>query len=433
MSNVAVIGAQWGDEGKGKVVDVYGRHAEMIVRYQGGNNAGHTLVVDGRKIVLHLIPAGALHEGKTCVAANGVVVDLGIFLQELKSLREQGYLKTSKVLLSDRAHVIMPYHKALDQLREKSAEGTSIGTTGRGIGPAYSDKTSRLGIRVGDLLNPAYLRSRIEESLVEKNVLFRNLYGHAGFSVAELTDTYAQLGEEIRGCVVDANTAVHEAISRKQKIMFEGAQGALLDIDQGTYPFVTSSNTTSGGACTGAGIPPSAIHEVVAIMKAYTTRVGAGPFPTELTDSVGEHLQKVGAEFGATTGRRRRCGWLDLVALRHSRNINGFTGLAITKLDVLSGLPEIQACVGYDNKGKIFKTVPSDLQEFSQATPVYRAFPGWTETVTELKSPGQLPQALRDYVKFIEDELEVKSILLSVGPDRKQTLELYNPFERRAF
>ncbi len=432
MSNVAVIGAQWGDEGKGKVVDVYGRHADMTVRYQGGNNAGHTLVVEGRKIVLHLVPAAALHEGKTCVVANGVVIDLEIFLQELQSLTDQGYLKTSKVLLSDRAHVIMPYHKTLDQLREKRADGTAIGTTGRGIGPAYSDKTSRLGIRVGDLLNPAYLRTRIEESLVEKNILFKALYGHAEFSAGELTEKFAQLSEKIRPFVVDANSAVHEAISQKRKVMFEGAQGALLDIDQGTYPFVTSSNTTSGGACTGTGVPPSAIHEVVAIMKAYTTRVGAGPFPTELHDSAGEHLQRVGAEFGATTGRRRRCGWLDLVALRHSRNINGFTGLAITKLDVLSGLPEIKVCVGYECKGKIFKTVPSCLQDFAQATPVYRSLKGWDETVTELKSPEQLPSALRDYVKFIEDELEVKSILLSVGPDRKQTLELHNPFERRS-
>ncbi len=430
MSNVAVIGAQWGDEGKGKVVDVYGRHADVIVRYHGGNNAGHTLVVDGKKIVLHIVPAAALHEQKTCVIANGVVLDPEVFLTELKNLREQGYLKTSKVLLSDRAHVIMPYHKALDQLREKRVDGTAIGTTGRGIGPAYADKISRLGIRVGDLINPAYLKSRIEESLVEKNVLLKNLYGHEGFSAAEVSDKFAALGEQLREFVVDSNLAMHEAVASKQKIMFEGAQGALLDIDQGTYPFVTSSNTTSGGACTGAGIPPTSIHETVAIMKAYTTRVGAGPFPTELHDSVGEHLQKVGAEFGATTGRRRRCGWLDLALLRHSRNINGFTGLAITKLDVLSGLPEIKVCLGYEYKGKTFKTVPADLAAFTEGKPVYKTLKGWSETVTELTGMKQLPSSLHDYVKFIEDELEVKSVLLSVGPDRKQTLELRNPFER---
>ncbi|MGZ3706897.1 MAG: adenylosuccinate synthase [Bdellovibrionota bacterium] len=430
MSNIAVIGAQWGDEGKGKVVDVYGRHADVIVRYQGGNNAGHTLVVDGKKIVLHLIPAASLHEGKTCVIANGVVVDPEIFLKELETLRAQGFLKSTKVILGDRAHVIMPYHKTLDQLREKRVDGTAIGTTGRGIGPAYSDKTSRLGIRVGDLLNPAYLKARIEESLVEKNVLFKSLYGHEGFSAGEIADKYAKLGEQLRPYIADANTAMHDAVAAKKKIMFEGAQGALLDIDQGTYPFVTSSNTTSGGACTGAGIPPTSIHEVIAIMKAYTTRVGAGPFPTELNDSVGEHLQRVGAEFGATTGRRRRCGWLDLAALRHSRDINGFTGLAITKLDVLSGLPEIKVCLGYEYKGKTFHTVPSDLTAFTEGKPDYNTFKGWSETVTELTNLKQLPPSLHDYVKFIEDTLEVKSVLLSVGPDRKQTLEIRNPFER---
>jgi adenylosuccinate synthase len=430
MSNIAVIGAQWGDEGKGKVVDVYGEHAQVIVRYQGGNNAGHTLVVDGKKIVLHLIPAASLHEGKTCVIGNGVVVDPEVFLHELESLRAQGFLKTTQVLLSDRAHVIMPYHKILDQMREKRASATAIGTTGRGIGPAYSDKTSRLGIRVGDLLNPSYLHSRIEESLVEKNVLFKSLYGHEGFNASAIATQFAELGEKLRPFIVDANTAMHEAVAAKKKIMFEGAQGALLDIDQGTYPYVTSSNTTSGGACTGAGIPPTSIHEVIAIMKAYTTRVGAGPFPTELHDSVGEHLQRVGNEFGATTGRRRRCGWLDLAALRHSRNINGFTGLAITKLDVLSGLPEIKVCLGYEYKGKTFDTVPSDLAAFTEGKPIYKTFKGWSETVTELTSVDQLPQTLRDYVKFIEDTLKVKSVLLSVGPDRKQTLEIRNPFQQ---
>jgi adenylosuccinate synthase len=428
MSNVAVIGAQWGDEGKGKVVDIYGKHADLIVRYQGGNNAGHTLVVDGQKVVLHLIPAAALHEGKTCVIANGVVVDAEIFLQELQSLKERGYLKSSQVFLSDRAHVIMPYHKVLDQQREKRTGGTAIGTTGRGIGPAYSDKTSRLGIRIGDLLNPAYLKARIEESLVEKNVLLDKLYGQPAFDATELTEKFLELGEKIRPHVVDSNSAIHDAVSRGKKILFEGAQGTLLDIDQGTYPFVTSSNTTSGGACTGAGIPPSAVQEVVAIMKAYTTRVGAGPFPTEQLNEVGEQLQQAGNEFGATTGRRRRCGWLDLVALRHARNINGFTGLAITKLDVLSGLKEIQVCTSYEYKGKVFTTMPSELSVFEQVKPVYKTLPAWNETVTELTDPSKLPGALRDYVHFIEDELQVKAVLLSVGPDRKQTLEVRNPF-----
>ncbi len=430
MANVAVVGAQWGDEGKGKVVDIYGRHAEVIVRYQGGNNAGHTLVVDGKKVVLHLIPAAALHENKTCVIANGVVVDPEIFLQELQSLQEKGYLRSSKVSIGDRAHVIMPYHKTLDQLREKRKDSTAIGTTGRGIGPAYSDKTSRIGIRVGDLLNPAYLKARIEESLVEKNVLLEQLYGHAPFDALELTEKMIALGEKLRPFVTDANTLIHGAIAEDKKILFEGAQGALLDIDQGTYPFVTSSNTTSGGACTGAGIPPRAIHEIVAIVKAYTTRVGAGPFPTEQLNEVGERLQTVGAEFGATTGRKRRCGWLDLVALRHSRNVNGFTGLAITKLDVLSGLKEIQVCTAYEYKGKTFKTLPSELAALEQAKPIYKTLKAWSETVTELTDLDKLPVALGDYIKFIEEELEVRTVLLSVGPDRKQTLEVRNPFVR---
>lgn len=430
MANVAVIGAQWGDEGKGKVVDIYGKHAEIVVRYQGGNNAGHTLVVNGKKVVLHLIPAASLHEGKTCVIANGVVVDPEIFIKELHSLKEQGYLKNSKALISDRAHVIMPYHKILDQLREKSKGGTNIGTTGRGIGPAYADKISRLGIRIGDLLDASYLKARIEESIIEKNVLLEKLYGHTPFDANELADACLALGEKLRPHIVDANLVIHEGIAQKKKILFEGAQGALLDIDQGTYPFVTSSNTTSGGACTGAGIPPSAVHEVIAIVKAYTTRVGSGPFVTEQLNDVGERLQQVGAEFGATTGRKRRCGWLDLVGLRHSRNINGFTGLAITKLDVLSGLKELQVCTAYEYKGKTFKTVPSEIAALEQCKPVYKTLKAWNEPVTELTDLKKVPSAMQDYIKYMEDELEVKTALLSVGPDRMQTLEVRNPFSR---
>ena len=428
MANVAVVGAQWGDEGKGKVVDVYGKRAEIIVRYQGGNNAGHTLVVGGEKVVLHLIPAAALHDEKICVIGNGVVVDLEILLGEIKALREKGYLQNSKVYVSDRAHVIMPYHKAIDQLREKRRDGTMIGTTGRGIGPAYADKISRIGVRVGDLLNPSYLKARIEETLVEKNCLFQHLYGEKPVSAEAMLEHALKLGEQVRGYISNTNTLLHEAVRSKKKVLFEGAQGALLDIDQGTYPFVTSSNTTSGGATTGAGIPPSAVHEVIAIMKAYTTRVGSGPFPTELQDDVGERLQRVGAEFGATTGRRRRCGWLDLVALRHSRNINGFTGLAVTKLDVLSGLSEIKVCTEYEIKGKRFKELPSSIEDLSEAKPIYKSLKSWQEQVTDASDLSKLPSALKDYVKYVEDELEVKAALLSVGPDRKQTLEIRSPF-----
>ncbi|MCO5143724.1 MAG: adenylosuccinate synthase [Oligoflexia bacterium] len=429
-SNVAVVGAQWGDEGKGKVVDIYGKHADVIIRFQGGNNAGHTLVVDGKKVVLHLVPAASLHENKSCLIANGTVVDIEIFLSEIETLKQKGYLKTSKVFLSDRAHVIMPYHKILDQMREKKRGATNIGTTGRGIGPAYSDKTSRLGIRVGDLLSHKHLEARIEESLLEKNVLFKELYGADTFSASKLADQYAELGEKIKSYIIDANELVSDALEAKKKILFEGAQGALLDIDQGTYPFVTSSNTTSGGACTGAGIPPNIVDEVIAITKAYTTRVGSGPFPTELNDSVGERLQQVGNEFGATTGRKRRCGWLDLVALRHSKNMNGFTGLALMKLDVLSGLDEIKVCTAYEYKGKKFQTIPAEISTLEQLTPVYKTLKSWSESVTDLTNEKAVPSAMRDYISFIEDSLGVKTALLSVGPDRAQTVEIRNPFEK---
>lgn len=428
MANVAVIGAQWGDEGKGKVVDIYGRHADYIVRYQGGNNAGHTLVVDGKKVVLHLIPSAALHDKKTCVIGNGVVVDPEIFLHELKSLKDKGYLTSSKVFISDRSHVIMPYHKQFDQLRESRKGATSIGTTGRGIGPAYSDKIGRIGIRMGDLLNPNYLRARLEETLPEKNCLLQHMYGQKALDVNELAEKALALGEELRPYIADTNVLLHEAVQAGKRILLEGAQGTLLDIDHGTYPFVTSSNTTSGGAATGAGIPPHQIHEVIAIVKAYTTRVGGGPFPTEQLNEIGDRLQSVGAEIGATTGRRRRCGWLDLVALRHAKDTNGFTGLAVTKLDVLSGLPHIDVCVGYEYKGRKLKGLPASIEEFAGATPVYKRFKAWKETITDLSDASQVPVEMRDYLKFVEDELGVKTVLLSVGPDRKQTVELRNPF-----
>jgi adenylosuccinate synthase len=369
-----------------------------------------------------------LHDGKICVIGNGCVLDVEIFLNEFKELKNQGYLQSSKVLISDRTHVIMPYHKILDQLREKRPGMTMIGTTGRGIGPAYADKAGRVGIRVGDLLKPSYLRARIEQALPEKNCLFTQLYGAEAVNVEQLVEQFARLGEELKPFIVDTNEIIHEGIRAKKKILFEGAQGALLDIDQGTYPFVTSSNTTSGGIANGTGASPAAIHEVIAITKAYTTRVGTGPFPTELTDAIGDQLQRVGNEFGATTGRRRRCGWLDLVAMRHSRDINGFTGLAITKLDVLSGLDEIKVCTHYEYKGKRFDRIPSDIEAVAELKPIYKSLKGWSENLTELLDVNKTPTAMRDYLRYVEDELQVKAVLLSVGPDRKQTLEIRNPF-----
>jgi adenylosuccinate synthase len=429
MANVAVIGAQWGDEGKGKVVDVFGEHADVITRFQGGNNAGHTIVVHGKKVVLHLVPAAALHEGKTCLIGNGVVVDADVLLHEVKTLRELGHLKTSKIMVSDRAHLIMPYHKLLDKLREKKENSTVIGTTGRGIGPAYADKAARLGIRCGDLLRPDHLKQRLEEILPEKNCLLQSFYGERTLDVNALLDEFLRLGEAMRPFIADTTEILHTALESGKKIMFEGAQGALLDIDHGTYPFVTSSNTTSGGGATGTAAPPSSIHETIAITKAYTTRVGSGPFPTELEDDTGALIQRVGHEFGATTGRKRRCGWLDLVALRYAKRINGFTGLALTKIDVLCEVPEVKVCVGYELNGKKIDTVPSSAEDFGKVKPIYRSFKSWKIDPAKCRTPDDLPKELHEYISFVEEELETKSVLLSIGPDRDDTLLLRNPFK----
>lgn len=428
MANVSVIGAQWGDEGKGKVVDVFGEHADCIVRFQGGNNAGHTIVVHGEKVILHLIPAAALHPNKTCIIGNGVVVDVEILLKEIEGLKAQGYLKSSKLLVSDRAHAIMPYHKLIDRLREKHQNNTVLGTTGRGIGPAYADKVARLGIRCGDLLRPDYLRARITEILPEKNCLLKHFFGSEELRVDDVVEEYLRLGERLAPYVANTTEVIHEALERGDKVMLEGAQGVLLDIDHGTYPYVTSSNTISGSGSTGAGVPPSAINEVIAITKVYTTRVGAGPFPTELEDDTGELIQKVGHEFGATTGRKRRCGWLDLVALKHAKRINGFTGLALTKIDVLSCVDEVKVCVAYELDGREIKSPPASASELARVKPIYRSFPSWKVEPGSYKSFEELPQTLKDYISFIERELGVRSVLLSVGPDRDHTLTLRNPF-----
>lgn len=428
MANVAVIGAQWGDEGKGKIVDVYGEHSDVIVRFQGGNNAGHTIVVDGKKVILHLIPAAALHDGKTCVIGNGVVVDIEVLLHEYEALRSSGYLGSSKLLVSDRAHVIMPYHKLLDRLREKREKGVAIGTTGRGIGPAYSDKIGRLGIRCGDLLRPEHLRARLEEILPEKNCLLQNFYNEAPLNAADLAAEYAKLGERLAPFITNTNEVVHKALRAKSRVMFEGAQGVMLDIDHGTYPFVTSSNTISGGAAPGSGAPPSAIDEVIGITKVYTTRVGAGPFPTELEDDTGALIQKVGHEFGATTGRKRRCGWLDLVALRHAKQTNGFTGLALTKIDVLSCVPEVKVCVAYDLDGQKLDYLPASAEDLARVKPVYQTFPSWNLEGINAKKIADLPPTLIEYIRFIERELETEAVLLSIGPDRNETIIVRNPF-----
>lgn len=428
MATVTIVGAQWGDEGKGKVVDLYGNRADIIVRYQGGNNAGHTLVVDGQKVVTHLIPAAALHDNKTCIIEAGVVFDPVVFLEELESLKNLGYLKSTKIYISERTHVIMPYHKLLDKARDKGAtEGShKIGTTGRGIGPCYSDKIARIGIRCEDFLDKERLASKLDEVLPEKNHLLA-FYQEAPLQKAELLEQYLTLAEILRPMIVDTASIIRDGAKSGKNILFEGAQGVLLDIDQGTYPYVTSSNTVAGAVCTGGAYPPNKIDEIVAITKAYLTRVGEGPFPTEQLNEAGEKLGQIGAEFGATTGRKRRCGWLDMVALKHAKNISGFTGLAITKIDVLSSFEEIKICTAYEIDGKETDIFPACVEKLKRAIPKYKTFPGWQQDISSCTKES-FPKELTNYISFIEKELDVPSYLISTGPDRRDVIELVNPF-----
>ncbi len=428
MGNVAVVGSQWGDEGKGKVVDVYGESADLIIRFQGGNNAGHTIVVNEEKIVLHLIPAAALHDNKTCIIGNGVVVDPEVLLREINQLQEKGYLQSSSLLVSDRAHVIMPYHKQLDKLRESNTSATFIGTTGRGIGPAYSDKVGRRGIRMADLLRPDYLEKRLEEVLPEKNCILQSYFNAPPLEACGLMDQLLTLAERLKDRIVDTQPLIHNALKEGKKVMYEGAQGVLLDIDHGTYPYVTSSNTITGAALSGAGVGPNDVDQVIGITKVYTTRVGEGPFPTELENETGALIRKVGGEFGATTGRKRRCGWLDLVALKHAKRVAGFTGLALTKIDVLSVVDDIKICTAYELNDEQIDYVPSTPEDYERVKPIYKTFVSWDEKLPKVKSKKDLPAALQEYIKFIETELEVPAVLLSVGPDRNDTIVIHNPF-----
>lgn len=433
--NVVIVGAQWGDEGKGKVVDLYSSKAEYIVRYQGGNNAGHTLVVNGKKTVLHLIPSGILHADKTCLIANGVVFDPEVFFKEIDSLLASGAISDrpyDRVRVSDRAHVILPYHRLLDSVREARAAGGKIGTTVRGIGPAYEDKVSRRGIRVADLLDPKTLKAKLAHAIEEKNVLMKALYA---VDSIDLEATYANclaLGEKLRPYVTDVKTLLMTALARKRAILFEGAQGTLLDIDHGTYPFVTSSNTIAGGALTGSGVGEGAIGSVIGIMKAYVTRVGSGPFPTEIEETepaLAEKIRAVGQEFGATTGRKRRIGWLDLVALKYAVEVNGLTGLALMKADVLNGLDSLKLCTSYSIGGTTTHDLPSRAEDLARIEPNYEVHPCWPDyDAKKVKGFGDLPEALRAYIRRIEAFAGVPVVLLSVGPGREETLELADPF-----
>ncbi len=430
MANAVVIGAQWGDEGKGKVVDLYSKYADVIVRYGGGANAGHTLVVGGKKIVTHLVPSGVLHgAGKLCVLGDGMVVDPKTLLGEIAELKAQGLLADDRdLLVSTRAHAILPYHREIDGLRERGR--SAIGTTKRGIGPAYEAKMARRGIRVGDLCRPERLRELIDHNLEELSAYIRYLGGdlpNAGARSA-MADEYLGYGAELERYFGDGSRAVHQAIRQGRHVLFEGAQGTLLDVDHGTYPFVTSSSTLAGGACTGAGVGPTEIDAVIGIAKAYSTRVGGGPFPTELHDAFGQRLREAGAEYGATTGRPRRCGWLDAAALRLAVRLNGLSGLAITKLDVLGGLGPLRVCVGYRLDGKVVEEMPQDLCDLERAEPVYEELPGWDGALGEARQLDQLPAEARRYLARIEELLGVPLALVSVGPGREETMVFQNPF-----
>ena len=429
MSNVVVVGTQWGDEGKGKVVDLLASQADVVVRYQGGNNAGHTLVVNGEQTICHLIPSGILHAGKKCLIGNGVVVDPEVLLEEIHGLAEKGIATgPDRLSLSEKAHLIMPYHKAIDLARETAKGNLKIGTTGRGIGPCYEDKAGRTGIRAVDLLEPDTLAEKIKANLEEKNFYLTQFLNAQALDFQTLYDRCLTVGESLAPYLTDVSLEIHRAAAEGKRILFEGAQGTHLDIDHGTYPFVTSSNPVAGAVCAGAGVGPDKMHHVIGIVKAYTTRVGSGPFTTELEDDVGNYIQQKGAEFGATTGRRRRCGWLDLVMVRDSVRLNGLTTLSITKLDVLTGLKRLKICVGYDVAGERIDSRPASLKRLAQCSPIYEEMPGWQEDVAKARSIEQLPEQARAYLQRIEEITEVPLSIISVGPGREQTIILNEPF-----
>jgi len=431
MSNVVVVGVQWGDEGKGKVVDQLADRADLVVRFQGGPNAGHTLVVGGETTVLHLIPSGILQPATLNLIGPGVVVDPDVLLGEIDGLKQRNIpVGRERLRISDRAHVILPVHSALDRAREESRHQLTIGTTGRGIGPAYESRVARTGIRISDLLEPDALRERIELALYERNFLLEHLYHWPRIDGDELFDKAVVWGEKLAPYVDDVGVAIDHAMRAGKSVLLEGAQATLLDVDHGTYPFVTSSTTIAGGACAGAGLGPTRIDHVLGVSKAYTTRVGGGPFPTEDDGPAGEHMGRVGKEFGATTGRKRRCGWLDLVVMRHAVRVNGITGLALGKLDILTGLSEVKICIAYRVDGKELREIPASIRTLERCEPIYKTFRGWDESLAAARSLDDLPEAARTYVRWIEDALEVPVDLLGVGPDRDATIERANPFAR---
>jgi adenylosuccinate synthase len=427
MACVVIVGTQWGDEGKGKIIDLLAEFADVIVRFQGGSNAGHTLVVKGEKFVFHLIPSGILHKGKRCIIGNGVVVDPQILIEEIDGLKEKGYLQDdSQFLLSEEAHVIFPYHKMIDKGRERIRSG-EIGTTGRGIGPAYEDKVSRDGIRVVDFAEEEVFRGKLEENLAQKNYYLTHVLGEKGLELEPLYQEYMKYGERLRKYVTNTSLFLAQAIKKGEKILFEGAQGSLLDVDHGTYPYVTSSSTVAGNACAGAGIGPTQIDLVMGVCKAYTTRVGSGPFPTELSDEIGEMLREKGGEYGATTGRPRRCGWFDAVVVNHAVRVNGLGSLVITKLDTLTGLKKIKVCTAYRLEDKMITEFPASTELVARCQPVYEELEGWEEELSEAKEISQLPPAAQRYLARIEELTQTPIHIVSVGAQRDETIIRHNP------
>ena len=422
MPNTILVGAQWGDEGKGKIIDVLAPHVDYVVRYQGGNNAGHTVWVKGEQFILHLIPSGILRPGARCVIGNGVVIDPKVLLEEISKLEKRGIKLKGRLFISELAHLIFPYHRLLDRLKEEQRGKARIGTTGRGIGPAYIDKATRTGIRMADLLDTKVFKDKLQINIKEINRVLKNFYKKPAISYQKIIIKYLKYARELRPYISNTAVLLNRAADLGKDILFEGAQGTLLDVDFGTYPFVTSSNTISGGACAGTGVGPTKIDKVIGVVKAYTTRVGSGPFPTEFNPRMSEVIRERGGEYGATTGRPRRCGWLDMVIVNHAVMVNGLSEIAITKLDVLSGLKKIKICTGYKYRGKILKTFPANIEMLSKATPVYRELPGWDEEITHIKDLKELPKKAYQYVQTIGKLLKVKERVVSLGWERNQTI-----------
>ena len=421
MPAIVLLGAQWGDEGKGKATDILGDRVDYVVRYQGGNNAGHTVVIGDQKYALHLLPSGILSPNVIPVIGNGVVIDPAVLLEEIKGLNERG-IDTSKLVISSNAHLITPYHRTIDKVSERFLGKAKIGTTGRGIGPAYADKISRIGIRVQDLFDQSILEKKIESALRDKNQVLTKVFNRKEMEVGEILEEYLGYAEILRPYMADTALLLNQALENGKTVLLEGSQGTLLDVDHGTYPFVTSSNPTAGGACTGSGIGPTKIERVIGIVKAYTTRVGSGPFPTELENEDGEKLRTIGHEYGTTTGRNRRCGWYDAPIARFAVRINGLTDFFLTKLDVLTGWEKIPVCVAYEIDGKRVEEVPSSQTDFHHAVPIYEYLPGWTEDISKARDIADLPKNARDYITFLEEISGAPMSAIGVGPGRDETI-----------